>query len=176
MISVGGFWYKKKGLSLFFLINANTFRTDRLAFHSIEGFACDWLLTVPAHEASRMPLSVQGGHVVLHDGTVAAAALGRKQVEVVVAAVRLAVLLVKAVLAELFAALGAEEVLRVPGLLECRHAFIKDGAIAVRTSGGEQVVIVGFTVGAGISFEEVSGSQFLITVGANEMFRMPGFS
>lgn len=72
-----------------------------------------------------MPLAVEGGDVVLHDGPVAAAALGREHVEVVVAAVGLAVTLVEALLAELLAALCAEEVLRVPGLLQRGHTFLK---------------------------------------------------
>lgn len=64
-----------------------------------------------------MPLCVERGDIVLHDGLVAAAALGREHVEVVGAAVRLPVALVEAVLAELLPALRAEEVLCVPGLL-----------------------------------------------------------
>lgn len=73
-----------------------------------------------------MPLGVERRDVVLHDGAAAAAALGREHVKVVVLAVRLAVLLVEAVLAELLAALRAEEVLRVPRLLQRRHAFLWD--------------------------------------------------
>lgn len=79
----------------------------------------------PADEAVRVPLAVEGRYVVLHDGAVAAAALGGEHVEVVLAAVGLAVPLVEALLAELLAALGAEEVLRVPGLLQGGHAFLK---------------------------------------------------
>lgn len=72
-----------------------------------------------------MPLAVQRRYVVLHDGAVAAAALRCEHIEVVLPAVRLAVPLVEALLAELLAALGAEEVLRVPGLLQGGHAFLK---------------------------------------------------
>lgn len=81
--------------------------------------------TNPADEAVGMPLGAEGGHVVLHDGAVAAAALWSKHVEVVVAAVRLAVALVEALLAELLAALSAEEVLGVPGLLQSCHTFLQ---------------------------------------------------
>lgn len=72
-----------------------------------------------------MPLGVECGDVVLHDCAVARAAFRRKHVEVVVAAVGLAVALMEPLLAELLAALGAEEVLHVPGLLQRRHAFLK---------------------------------------------------
>lgn len=57
-----------------------------------------------------------------------------------------------------------------------KNTYVKNGAVTVRASGREKVVVVGLTVGAGISFEEVSGSQFLQTVGACEMFRVPSFA
>lgn len=72
-----------------------------------------------------MPLRVERRDVVLHDGLAAAAALGREHVEVVGAAVGLALALVEPVLPELLAALRAEEVLRVPRLLQRRHAFLE---------------------------------------------------
>lgn len=73
-----------------------------------------------------MPLGVKGGNVVFHDGPIAGSALGSVQVEVVVATERLAVALMEAVLAELLAALGAEEVVHVPGLVQCGHAFLQN--------------------------------------------------
>lgn len=79
----------------------------------------------PAHEAAGVPLSGQGRHVVLHYGTGASAAFGGEHVEVVVPAVRPAFPLVESLLAELFAALGAEKVFGVPSLLQGRHAFLK---------------------------------------------------
>lgn len=81
--------------------------------------------TYPADKAVRMPLTVQRGYVVLHDGSIAAATLGREHVEVVLAAIRLAVPLVEALLAELLAALSTEKVLGVPRLLQGGHAFLK---------------------------------------------------
>lgn len=71
-----------------------------------------------------MPLWVQCRNVVLHDRPIAAIALGRKHVEVVVAAVRLAVALMEAILAELLATLRTEEVLRVPCLFQSGDAFL----------------------------------------------------
>lgn len=71
-----------------------------------------------------MPLAVERRDVALRDGHRAALALEREQGEVVVLAVRLAVLLLEAVLAELAAAFRAEEVVRVPRLVERRHAFL----------------------------------------------------
>lgn len=71
-----------------------------------------------------MPLVVQSGNVVFHDGPIAAAALGREHIEVVVPAIRFAFALMEALLAELFAALGAEEVLGVPGLLQSSNTFL----------------------------------------------------
>lgn len=73
-----------------------------------------------------MPLGVQSRDVVFHDWLVATSTLGGKHVEVIIATVRLSIPLMEAVLAELLTALSAEEVLRVPGLLQCRHAFLLD--------------------------------------------------
>lgn len=81
--------------------------------------------TYPADEAVRMPLAVERGYIILHNSAIAAAAFGREHVEIILATVRLAVPLVEAFLAELFAALGAEEVLSMPSLLQSRHAFLK---------------------------------------------------
>lgn len=80
----------------------------------------------PAHEAAGMPLGGQGRHVVLHYGPVATAALGREHVEVIVPAVRAALPFVESLLAELFAALSAEKVFRVPRLLQSRHTFLRE--------------------------------------------------
>lgn len=73
-----------------------------------------------------MPLTIERRYVILHNGAITAAALRREHVEVVLAAVRLAVSLVEALFAELLAALSAEEVLGVPGLLQGGHAFLEE--------------------------------------------------
>lgn len=80
----------------------------------------------PANKTAGVPLSGQRGHVVLHDWTCAAAAFRRKHIEVIVPAVRPAFPLVETLLAKLFAALRAEKMFRVPRLLQCRHAFLKN--------------------------------------------------
>lgn len=84
-------------------------------------------MAYPADETAGMPLSWQGRYVVLHYWPVAPSALGREHVEVIVFAVRATFALVESFLAELFAALGAEKVFRVPGLLQGRHTFLKTG-------------------------------------------------
>lgn len=141
-----------------------------------EGASVEGLAAVPADEALRVPLCVEGGDVVVHDGRVAAATLGREHVEVVVAAVRLPVLLVEAVVAERVPALGAEEVLRVPGRVQRRHAFVEDGAVAVGAARGEQVVVVDLAVRAAVALEEVLGAQLLVAVGAREVLGVPGLA
>lgn len=72
-----------------------------------------------------MPLGVQRRDVVLHDGPVAAAALGRKHVKVVGPTIRLSVALMEAILSKLLSTLRAEEVLRVPRLFQRSHAFLQ---------------------------------------------------
>lgn len=123
-----------------------------------------------------MPLRVQRRDVVLHDGPVAAIALRGEHLEVVVAAVGLAVALMETLLAELLAALGAEEVLRVPGLVQRRDALVQNGAIAVGTSWTKQIVVIGLAVGEAIALEEVAGSELLAAVVASEVLRMPGLA
>ncbi|KYM93561.1 hypothetical protein ALC62_15919 [Cyphomyrmex costatus] len=81
--------------------------------------------TYPADEAVRMPLTIKRRYIIFHDSAVATTALGCKHVEVILAAIRFAVSLVEALLAELLAALGAEEVFSVPGLLQGGHTFLE---------------------------------------------------
>jgi len=73
-----------------------------------------------------MPLTVERRYIILHDSAVAAAALGREHIEVVFAAIGLAIPLVETLLAELLATLGAEKVLGVPGLLQSGHTFLEE--------------------------------------------------
>jgi uncharacterized DUF497 family protein len=140
-----------------------------------------------------MPLTVQSRNVILHDGTTATAALGREHIEVVVSAVRFAVPLVEALLAELLPALSAEEVFHVPRLLEGRHTFlqikaksivifepielsgshIEDRSIAIGTTRREQIMIVGFTIRTSVALEEVPRAELLRAMGAREVLRMP---
>lgn len=72
-----------------------------------------------------MPLAVKRWDVVLHDSAVAASAFGRELIEVVVSAVGLSFAFMEALLSELLAALGAEEVLGMPGLLQGCYAFLQ---------------------------------------------------
>lgn len=120
-----------------------------------------------------MPLRVQRRDVVLHNGAVAAIALRGKHLEVVVAAVRLAVALMESLLAELLAALGAEEVLRVPGLVQRRYALVQNGAVAVGAARAEQIVVVRLAVREAVALEEIAGAQLLAAVVAREVLRMP---
>lgn len=144
-----------------------------------------------------MELAVERWNVVLHDGAVAASALRREHVEVVVAAVGLAVAFMEAIIAELLTALGAEEVLGVPGLLEGCHAFleedkmalisrvkwqeftliyIQDWTVAVSTSRAEKVVVISLAVGCSVAFEEVPRAQLLIAMVARKVLRVPCLS
>lgn len=123
-----------------------------------------------------MPLRVQRRDVVLHDGPVAAIALRGEHLEVVVAAVGLAIALMETLLAELLAALGAEEVLRVPGLVQRRDALVQDGAVAVGTAWAKQIVVIGLAVGEAVALKEVAGAQLLAAVVARKVLRMPGLA
>ncbi|KYN27216.1 hypothetical protein ALC57_03560, partial [Trachymyrmex cornetzi] len=82
--------------------------------------------TYPANEAVRMPLTIKRRYIIFHDSAIATTALGCEHVEVILAAVGLAVSFVEALLAELLAALSAKEVLGVPSLLQGGHTFLKE--------------------------------------------------
>lgn len=71
-----------------------------------------------------MPVGAQGGDEVVRDRALAAAALGREHAEVIVAAVGATVLLVETVLAELSPALRAYKMIRMPRLVQRRHATL----------------------------------------------------
>lgn len=73
-----------------------------------------------------MPLGVQGRNIIFHNGTVAAIALGREHIEIVIATIWFAIALMEALLAELLTALGAEEMLRVPGFIQSGDAFLNE--------------------------------------------------
>lgn len=141
-----------------------------------EGPSIERLAAVPAHETLWVPLGVEGRDVVLHDGGVAARTLGGKHVVVVLAAVGLSVAFVEAFLAESIPALCAEEVLRVPRLVQGCYAFVQDGSVAVSTSRREQIVVVGLAVRPALTLEEVLGAQLLVAMRACEVFRVPGLA
>lgn len=71
-----------------------------------------------------MELTVERWNVVFHDGAIAAGAFRRKHVEVIATAIRFAVTFMEAIVAELLATLGTEEVLGVPGFFKRCHAFL----------------------------------------------------
>ena len=73
--------------------------------------------TYPANEAVRMPLTIKRRYIIFHDSTIATTALGCEHVEIVLAAIGLAIPLVETLLSELLAALSAKEVLGMPSLL-----------------------------------------------------------
>lgn len=139
----------------------------------VEAATIERLPAVAADEAFGMPLAIQGRDVVLSDWPIAATALGRKQLEVVIAAVRLAILLVESSLAKLRPAVGAEKVLRVPCLVQGGHTFIQYGTIAVGTSWGEDVVVVCLAVGLIVPLKEVLGAQLLVAVSAHKVLGVP---
>lgn len=139
----------------------------------IEAATIEWLPAVTADKAIGMPLSIQSRDVVLCDWPVATTTFGREQLEVVIAAVGFAILLMEAPLAELRPAVGTEKVLRVPCLVQGSHAFIQNGTIAVGTSWGEDVVVVCLTVRLIVPLEEILGAQLLVAVSTHKVLRVP---
>jgi len=161
---------------LFLLVDANARGTDWLALHSIERLASNCLFAISANEAVRMPLRIQSWNIILHDGAIATIALWCEHVEIIVAAIWLAVTFMEAFLAELLTTLGTKEMLRVPSFVQSGDTFIQNSTVAIGTSWTKQIVVVRFAIRMSVAFEEVSGAQFLIAMIAGEMLWMPSFA
>lgn len=129
--------------------------------------------TYPAHKAIGMPLRVQCRNIVLHNGTIAAIAFGCKHFEIVGTTIGFTIALVETIFAKLLATLSAKEMLRMPGFIQCRYAFIQNGAITVRATWTKQIMIVGLAIWKTVAFKEITCTQFLATMIAGEMLRMP---
>lgn len=93
--------------------------------------------TFPADEAFGMPECVEGRDVVLQDGTGTATTFGGKHVEVILSTERLSILLMKTFRSKKGSTLGAEEVFRMPSLIQSSDNFIQYGSITVVASWGE---------------------------------------
>ena len=76
-----------------------------------------------------MPVRVQRRYEVVRDGARASLTTRCEQREEVLSTVRLALALVEAVLAEILAAVRAEEVIRVPCTIEGGHALLCGGLL-----------------------------------------------
>lgn len=147
-----------------------------LTFVVIEATPVERLATIPADETFWMPLAVESRNIVLCDRPIATPTLGGEHVKVVLPAEGFPILLVETFLPKLPATLSTEEVLRVPGLVQGGHTFIKNGSITVRTAWRKDIVVICLAVRLPISLKEVLGAQLLITVGACEVLWVPGFS
>lgn len=73
-----------------------------------------------------MPLRVQCRNIILHYSAITAIALGRKHIEIIVAAVWFAVALMEALFAKLLATLSTEEMLRMPSFLQRGNTFLRN--------------------------------------------------
>ena len=73
-----------------------------------------------------MPRVAQGSYEALHDGSLAAVALGRKLLVVVLPAVRLPVLLVESFVTKMLATQRAEEMLWMPRFAQGIHTTLED--------------------------------------------------
>lgn len=87
--------------------------------------------TYPTDETIGMPLTVESRDVALGDGRGTSFTFQSEHGQIVLLAVRLAVLLLESILAKLAAALGAEKVIRMPRLIQSRHAFLFNVQFAI---------------------------------------------
>lgn len=147
--------------------------TVRHALVIEERTTIEWHVAFHAYEALRVPLSTQRRYIVLHDWSIARATLGSKHFEVILPAVCPPFLFVKTFFPERAAALSAKEMLGVPGLVESRDTFVKNGVAAVGAFGREQLVVIVFAEWFAVPLEEVLRSEFDPAVGAHKVLRMP---
>lgn len=149
------------------LVTASTKRTSlgmimgltiRHAFMIKEASTIKWCLTIPTDKALWMPLSIQCRNVILHDGPIAATTLGSKHLKIVSLAVGFSIFFMETFFPKLVTTLSTEKVFWMPGLVQGRHTFIKDGTITVGTSWRKQVVIITLTIGLSITFKKVLGT------------------
>lgn len=138
-----------------------------------ERSALELHVTVPADEALRVPLSTQSRNVAFSNSHSAAFALEGKHGQVILFTIWFTVLFLKSVLAELTTALRAEKMIRMPRLVQCSDAFIKDWPVAVSAARREEVVVIGLTIRLTIAFKKVLSAQFMATVSANKVLRVP---
>ena len=87
---------------------------------------CKCIITHKTVEAFWVPCEAQGGDEALHDGPLAAVALWRKLLVVVLPAVRLPVLLVEPLVTEMLTTQRAEEMLRMPRLPQGIHTTLEE--------------------------------------------------
>jgi hypothetical protein len=78
-----------------------------------------------------------------------------KEQKIIFSAIRFAIFIVKSFIAECFAAMMPEEVIRMPSLLQRSYAFIQYGFIAVGAPRREKLVIIRFAIWLSFSFEEI---------------------
>lgn len=79
-----------------------------------------------------MPLTIQGGDIIFHNGTIASTAFGRKHIKVVIATIGFAITFMKSLFAKLLAALGTEEMFCMPSFLQCSYAFLQNFMLQVK--------------------------------------------
>lgn len=123
-----------------------------------------------------MPLCIQRCDEVLHDSSVTSSAPRCKHVKVILLTVRSAVLLMEAILTKRLTALGAEEVLWMPGLIQSCHTPILNRSMAVGTFRSEEVMIVLLTKRLSVSLKERLRTKLLLTLSAHKVLRMPRLS
>jgi hypothetical protein len=157
------------------------------------------LVSYPTNKAIWMPLAVQSGNVVFHDGPIAARTLWCKHIIVIGATIRFAVTFMEPFLAKLVPALSAEKVLCVPRLLQSCHTFlekkykkrlshrlqeqpppyatyIQNRTITVGTTWTEQIMIIWFTIRKTVPFKKVTCTQLLVAMVTRKVLWMPGLA
>uniref|UniRef100_A0A482ZHZ0 U34-Liphistoxin-Lm1a_1 n=1 Tax=Liphistius malayanus TaxID=1203467 RepID=A0A482ZHZ0_9ARAC len=134
--------------------------TVRLAFVVKETSSIEWLPTVPADKASRMPLTIHCRDIVFCDWTITASTFESKHLQVIISTVWFAILFMKTIFSKLFSTLSTEEMLWMPCFVQCSYTFTKNGSITVGTFWRKYIMIIFLTIWHTITLKEVLCSQF----------------
>lgn len=82
-------------------------------------------MTYHTDKTLRVPVLIQGRNIVIYDGIMATTTLGSKHGKVVIRAIGLPILLMKAAVHKIFATLMTEEMFRMPGLFQGSDATLR---------------------------------------------------
>lgn len=141
-----------------------------------EGAVGEAAQAVRADKALRMPDALQGRQVVVRQWPLTALALGGEEDHKVLEAVGFPTALMETIISKHLPAVGAEEVLGVPGLVHGGEDSLADGASAVGAAWGEGLVVVLLAVRLPPALKEGPSAQLLPAAGTGEVLGVPGFT
>lgn len=132
--------------------------------------------TVCADEAFWMPSAIGCSQVVLSHGFPTARTFGGKELVEVTAAVWFSIFLQETLWSKQVSAVCAEEMLRVPSLVQSCHDVLQYRPLAVGAAWRKHLMVVFLTVRPSLSLKEACCAQLSLTHHAHKVLRVPHFT